>query len=172
MTDPFIGEIRAFGFPFAPPGWAFCNGQLLTVNDHKALYAVLGATYGGNGSTTFALPDLRNSVPMFWGDGPGLSPRSIGDKGGTAGVNLQVGEMPSHQHSFHASADLADERQPPGQAFAQGDGVSAFGIVESATTMFSFAVAVAGMGQPHNNQMPFLTLSFCIALQGYWPSET
>lgn len=171
MTDPFIGEIRAFGFPFAPAGWAFCDGQLLSVSEHKTLFAVLGATYGGNGSTTFALPDLRNSVPMSWGTGPGLSPRAIGDKGGQAGVSLRVSEMPSHEHSFNASADLADERQPSGQAFAQGDGVSAFGALESATTMFGFAIAVAGMGQPHNNQMPYLTLSFCIALQGYWPAE-
>jgi microcystin-dependent protein len=170
VSHPFIGEIRAFGFPYAPSGWAFCNGQLLTIDHNNALFKVLGTTYGGNGQTTFALPDLRGRVPMSWGDGQGLTPRSIGEHGGTAGVTVTVGEMPSHQHSFNASVDLATERQPPGQAFAQGDGVSAFGAVESPTRMFDFAVAVSGMGQPHNNLMPFLTLSFCIALQGYFPT--
>jgi microcystin-dependent protein len=171
VTDPFIGEIRAFGFSYAPPGWAFCNGQLLTINDNTALYSVLRTTYGGDGRTTFALPDLRDAVPMFWGDGPGLSPRTIGEHGGTAGVKVTVGEMPSHPHSFNASGDLATERQPPGQAFAQGDGVSAFGAVESPVQMFNFAVAVAGMGYPHNNLMPFLTVSFCIALKGSFPTD-
>lgn len=172
MTDPFIGEIRAFGFPYAPPGWAFCNGQTLSINQNSQLYSVIGTYYGGDGRTTFGLPDLRGSIPMFWGEGPGLSPRVLGERGGTPGVTLTVGEMPSHDHPFNASIDLADERQPPGQAFAQGDGISAFGAVEAATQMFSFVIAVAGENQAHNNLMPFLTLSFCIALQGDYPTET
>jgi microcystin-dependent protein len=172
VTDPFIGEIRAFGFPYAPPGWAFCNGQLLTIADNSTLYSLLGTHYGGNGQTTFGLPDLRGKVPMSWGQGPGLSPRSIGESAGADAVTLTVGEMPSHAHAFNASIDLADERQPPGQAFAQGDGTSAFGALESPTQMFNFGVAVAGQNQAHNNLMPFLTLSFCIALKGDWPGES
>jgi microcystin-dependent protein len=172
VTDPFIGEIRAFGFPYAPPGWAFCNGQTLSINQNSQLYSVIGTHYGGDGRTTFGLPDLRGSIPMFWGEGPGLSPRVLGERGGTPEVTLTVGEMPSHDHPFNASIDLADERQPPGQAFAQGDGISAFGAVEAATQMFNFVIAVAGQNQAHNNLMPFLTLSFCIALQGDYPTES
>jgi microcystin-dependent protein len=172
VTDPFIGEIRAFGFSYAPPGWAFCDGQTLTINENSQLYSVIGERYGGDGHTTFALPDLRGSIPMFWGEGPGLSPRDIGEHGGTDTVTLTVGEMPSHDHTFNASIDLADERQPLGQAFAQGDGTSAFGAVEAATPMYNVVIAVSGQNQAHNNLMPFLTLSFCIALQGDYPTET
>ena len=172
MTDPFLGEIRLFGFDYAPPGWAFCNGQLLTISNNSTLFSVLKTTYGGDGRINFALPDLRGCVPMFWGQGPGLSPRTIGDRAGETGVALTVAEMPSHDHTFNVSTPLASERQPPGQAFAQGDGTSAFGTVESPTALYGFAIAVAGNGVAHNNVMPSLAVNFCIAVDGEFPRES
>ena len=172
MSAPLIGEIRAFGFDYAPPGWALCNGQLLPIKEHQALFAILRTTFGGNGTTTFGLPDLQGRAPMSWGAGHDLTPRSLGEFGGATTVALTVDETPSHTHSFNASGDLATERQPSGQALAQGDGISAFGEPQSATAMFPFAIALSGQGQQHNNLMPFLTLSFCIALEGDAPAST
>lgn len=173
MTDQALGEIRPFAFGFAPRDWALCNGQLLPIEQNTALFAILGTGFGGNGSTNFALPDLRGCVPMCWGPGPGLSDRKRGERGGTPTVSLTVHQMPSHTHSLNASVELANERQPDQDRFlAQGSGIQAYGKVQADATMADPAVSLTGEGAPHNNLMPFQVVSFCIAVRGYWPSET
>lgn len=172
MSDQFIAEIRAFPFNFAPAGWAQCNGQLLPISQNTALFSLLGTTYGGDGSTTFGLPDLQGSVPVSAGQGHGLTERHPGEKAGSASVTLLQTEMPSHSHALNASADLAAERQPPGQVFAQGDGVSAFGPkTEMPAGFYPGAITYAGNSYPHNNLMPYLTVNYCIALQGTFPQR-
>lgn len=166
----FLGEIRAFPFAYAPAGWAACNGQLLTIQQNTTLFSLIGTSYGGDGRTTFALPDLQGRVPMCWGDGPGLTPRSLGQTGGAESVALTTAEMPQHSHSFNASSDLATERQPPGQLFAQGDGVSAYGDpTQPASYLFQGTLTFSGQSQPHGNLMPYLALTVCIAVQGDYP---
>lgn len=171
MSDPYIGEIRAFPYHYAPRGWAECNGQLLPISSNTALFQIIGTTYGGNGSTNFALPDLQARIPMGQGQGPGLSPRTIGEKGGTDTVTLRPAEMPSHSHDFNASGELASERQPAGQVFAQGDGISAFATVQQPTYLDPRVLSSAGNSAPHNNLMPFLTFRFCMAIQGEFPRD-
>jgi microcystin-dependent protein len=169
MTDPFVGEIRAFPYTFTPRGWAPCNGGTMTIQDHTALFSVLGTAFGGDGRTTFGLPNMMNMVPMCWGQGPGLSSYSIGQTVGSASVTLTTAEMPSHSHDFNASSDLATERQPAGQVFAQGDGISAFAPVEVSTYLDPRVISLSGNSGPHNNLMPFLTFHFCIAIEGEYP---
>lgn len=166
----FLGEIRALPFTYAPAGWAACNGQLLTIQQNTALYSLIGTSYGGDGRTTFALPNLQGRVPMCWGEGRGLTPRALGEVGGTERVTLTIAEMPQHNHTFNASSDLANERQAPGQFFAQGDGISAYGEpTPPASFLFQGALTFTGDGQPHDNLMPYLALTVCIAVQGDYP---
>ncbi len=174
MADPFVAEIRIFPFNFAPRGWAFCDGQLLPLSQNTALFSLLGTTYGGNGKSNFALPNLQGSVPMFWGQGPGLSLRDIGETGGSETVSLLESEIPSHSHSMMAATDIADQNSPSttrvltisnnGAAYAPG--------TSPLVNMSDQALAPAGGDAPHNNMMPYLTLSFCIALQGVFPPRT
>lgn len=171
MTDPFVGEIRAFPYTFTPKGWAPCNGGTMTIQGNTALFSVLGTHFGGDGRVTFGLPNMMDMVPMFWGQGPGLSGYSIGQTAGSAVVTLQTDEMPSHSHDFNASAELATERQPAGQVFAQGDGISAFAPVESGTYLDPRVLGTSGNSAPHNNLMPYLTLHFCIAIYGQFPTH-
>jgi microcystin-dependent protein len=171
MTDPFIGEIRAFPYFFTPKGWAACNGQLLPIQGNTALFAILGTAYGGNGSTTFAVPDLQNRVPLCWGQGPGLSPYSRGQAKGVDFVTLRTAEMPQHSHDFNASGELANERQPAGQVFAQGDGISAFAPVQEPTYLNPQVLSSSGNNAPHENRMPFMTFHFCMAMQGDYPTS-
>ena len=171
--DPFVAEIRIFGFNFAPRGWAFCNGQLLPLSQNTALFSLLGTTYGGNGMSNFALPDMQGNVPMHPGQGPGLSPYDLGERSGTESVTLLESEMPSHSHAINPNAvDLGDTNVPsPNATLAQ----SAGGTLYQATTntqMHPQALAVAGGSQPHNNMQPYLTLNFCIALQGVFPPRS
>ena len=169
-TDAYLGEIRAFPYTFAPRGWATCDGQLLDIATHTALFALIRTTYGGNGSTNFALPNLAGRAPMSWGQGPGLADYVRGQSDGTPAVSLIPLEMPEHSHSFNISNTKSNERQPPGQLYAQGDGVAVFGSAGDPTTnLWPRVVAYAGNGAPHNNMMPFLMLRFCIAVEGEFP---
>ncbi len=173
MADPFVAEIRIFPFNFAPRGWAFCDGQLLPLSQNTALFSLLGTTYGGNGKSNFALPDLQGSAAMFWGQGPGLSLRDIGETGGSDTVTLLESEIPSHSHAWMASNQPAEDRAPAGEILGRSVGASLYQTTTSGLQAMSpDAIAPAGGDQPHNNLMPYLTLSFCIALQGVFPPRT
>jgi microcystin-dependent protein len=172
MADPFIAEIRIFPFNFAPRGWAFCNGQLLPLAQNTALFSLLGTTYGGNGSTNFALPNLQGAVPMQPGQGPGLSLYDLGEQGGSETVTLLATELPSHSHNLSASSSDGIDPSPGNSLLAAGLGIGAYAAPAAATTLADGSVAVSGGSQPHNNMMPYLTLNFCIALQGIFPPRT
>jgi len=173
MADPFVAEIRIFPFNFAPKGWAFCDGQILPISQNTALFALLGTTYGGDGKSTFALPDLQGSTPMQQGQGPGLSLRDLGEIGGEQNVTLLQTEMPSHTHGVQA-AGANDSASPASNAW--GSGQKGFGNVYAGpppnVNMSPLATSVTGGSLPHNNMMPYLGLNFCIALQGVFPPRT
>jgi microcystin-dependent protein len=181
MADPFIGEIRSFPFNFAPKGWAFCNGQLLPLSQNTALFSLLGTTYGGNGQTTFGLPDLQGRTAMGQGQGPGLTDRFLGETGGATAVTLLQTEMPSHQHTVNGrTVATAGSADPTGNVLSMGTwrSGSQFGVVQAYATqapnsaMSPTAAAPAGGSQPHNNMMPYVTLNYCIALQGVYPPRS
>lgn len=171
MPLPFLGEVRIFAGNFPPQGWAFCNGQLLAISQNTALFSLLGTTYGGNGQTTFALPDLRGRVPVHPGQGPGLSQRDLGEQIGSETEALSVNEMPQHAHSLGASAANGNRDQVAGGVMARSpSAIPQFGAAAD-TTLATSAVTTTGLSQPHNNMQPYLTLSFIIALQGVYPSR-
>ena len=166
MSSPFIGEIRAFGFNFAPRGWSSCDGQTMAISQNTALFSLLGTTYGGNGVTTFNLPDLRGRHGVHQGQGPGTSNYVIGEQAGTETVTLLSTEMP--QHSHQQTASTADETtNRPGSAFPTKGGVYA-GATDG--TLMA-PTNTAGGNLPHNNLPPYLVLNFCIALSGIFPSR-
>jgi microcystin-dependent protein len=167
--DPFVAEIRIFPFNFAPKGWAFCDGQLLPLSQNTALFSLLGTTYGGNGKSNFALPNCQGNAPMHPGQGPGLSLHDLGETGGSETVTLLESEIPSHSHGLTASLADARERQPASQLFAAGIGVAMYATPGAMTPLSDSALTPAGGDQPHNNLQPYLTLNFCIALQGVYP---
>ena len=169
MADPFVAEIRIFGFNFAPKGWAFCDGQLLPLSQNTALFSLLGTTYGGNGKSNFALPDLQGRVPMAPGQGPGLSLRDLGESGGASAVTLLESEIPAHSHTLGASQDRSDELTSPAGRIPPGGGVDLYAASGVNQQMSPNALVPAGGDQPHNNMMPYLGLNFCIALQGVFP---
>ncbi|HEY9282023.1 MAG TPA: tail fiber protein [Pyrinomonadaceae bacterium] len=170
MADPFVAEIRIFPFNFAPKGWAFCNGQLLPLSQNTALFALLGTVYGGDGKSTFALPDLEGSAAMHPGQGQGLSLRDLGQIGGAETVTLLVSEMPIHTHFLNAAGgDVAESNNPGGNAMTRASNGNPYTATFTATTMAPQALAPAGGSLPHNNMQPYLTLNFCIALQGVFP---
>lgn len=173
MSDPFVAEIRMFPFNFPPKGWAFCNGQLMPLSQNTALFSLLGTTYGGDGKTNFGLPDLQACAPMHPGAGPGLSERFLGESSGTAAVTLLSSEMPSHIHMLQASTSLADSPSPAGGANARVSGATPYLPPAGAplVSMAASAIQPTGGNQPHNNMQPYLTLSFCIALQGVYPQR-
>jgi microcystin-dependent protein len=168
--DPFLAEIRILPYVFAPRGWATCNGQLLSIAQNTALFSLIGTYYGGDGRTTFALPNLLDRSPMFWGQGPGLSGHDLGETGGDPAVTLTVAEMAQHQHNLYVSTTTANAKQPPGQLFAPGSGVGFYGPNSGQTTKLApDALAKTGNGAPHNNMQPYLAMQFCICLEGIYP---
>jgi microcystin-dependent protein len=177
MSDQFVAEIRIFPFNFAPKGWAFCNGQLLPISQNTALFSLLGTTYGGDGKSTFALPNLQGQTPMQSGQGSGLSLRDLGEIGGAENVTLLVTEIPSHAHFAQAGPNNTQLPTPVGNVWTSGlkTGPSLYtpsGTGNADVAMNPLATSITGGSQPHNNLMPFLTLNFCIALQGIFPPRT
>jgi microcystin-dependent protein len=174
MATPFVAEIRIFGFNFPPVGWAACDGQLLPISQNTAVFSLLGTNYGGNGTSTFGLPNLQGNVPMHWGQGPGLSPHAIGESAGSETVTLSNSEMPSHNHVVRAQVTPANLSTPSSSAtLARSSG--GFAYQSSASGLQSMdlnTLAPSGGNLPHNNLMPYLTLNFCIALQGLFPSHS
>lgn len=169
MADPFVAEIRMFGFNFAPRGWAACDGALLPISQNTALFSLVGTFYGGDGRSTFGLPNLKSSLAIGVGQGPGLSQRSEGETGGAAAVTLLESEMPSHSHGLRASLSPST-RSPVGAALAPtANAASAYRIPGATVTMAPDALLSTGGSQPHSNRQPFLGLNFCIALQGVFP---
>lgn len=173
MADPFVAEIRIFPFNFAPRGWAWCDGQLLPLSQNTALFSLLGTTYGGNGSSNFALPNLQGRAPMHPGQGPGLSLHDLGETGGSETVTLLESEIPAHNHNIGVSPDIADLHRPTA-ARVPARSQPGFAYTEQLaplTTMAPESLAAAGGDQPHNNMQPYLTFYFCIALQGTFPQR-
>jgi microcystin-dependent protein len=173
MADPFVAEIRIFPFNFPPKGWAWCDGQLMPISQNTALFSLLGTTYGGDGKTTFALPDLDGSAPMMWGQGAGLSNYDLGQSSGTDNITLLNSEMPIHNHIVQGNFNLGDLFTPsPTVCLANSDPGSAYSTkTANIVQMNPQAIGVAGGGLPHNNMMPFLTVYFNIALQGVFPQR-
>lgn len=171
MSDPFVGEIRMFGFGFAPQGWAACNGQLLPIDQNQALFSLLGTTYGGDGRTTFALPDMQSRVPVGQGQGPGLSSYAEGQAGGAETVTLAAAQMPGHTHPVKASSGAADSSQPGGRALARSASHIYTAKPDASTVMNADMLGDAGGSQPHENTQPYLAVNFCIALAGIFPAR-
>lgn len=171
--DPFVAEIRIFPFNFPPKGWAFCNGQILPLSQNTALFSLLGTVYGGDGKSTFGLPNMQGSAPMHPGQGPGLSLHDLGEIGGSQTVTLIQSEMPSHPHSLMAAVTSSTKSLPTGNSLTRiSSGATPYKAPGSAqATMAAVAIAPAGGDQPHNNMQPYLTLNFCIALQGVFPQR-
>lgn len=172
MADPFVAEIRIFAFNFAPSGWAWCDGQLLPLSQNTALFSLLGTTYGGDGKSNFALPDLQGRVPMHPGQGPGLSLRDLGESSGVETVTLLEGEIPSHSHPVRVSSDVASISAAEANALAvprRNGAMYQSNTSQNLTPTAIESLATAGGGQPHNNMQPYLTTNFCIALQGVFP---
>jgi microcystin-dependent protein len=164
MAEPFLSEIRMFSFDFPPKGWAFCNGQFLPINQNQALFALLGTTYGGNGQTTFALPNLQGCVPIHSGNG-----HNLGEKAGASSVTITQQTMPQHTHSVNATTDNGDALNPAGNVFSAMS--NAYRSPDNLIALRSDTLTTVGGGQPHNNMMPYLVLNYCIALQGIFPSQ-
>jgi microcystin-dependent protein len=173
MSQPYLGEIKMFGGNFAPRGYALCQGQLLSIAQNSALFAILGTTYGGDGVQTFGLPDLRGRVPVHPGQGPGLPPLTLGEKGGVESVTLSVAQLPAHGHGLMASADLVSTTAPGGNVMgAKGrGGANLFAPASSLTPLAVGTGGNAGGGQAHTNMQPSLVLNFIIALEGVFPSR-
>jgi microcystin-dependent protein len=170
MAEPILGEIRLFAGNFAPEGWALCNGQLLQLRQYTALFSLLGTYYGGDGKTTFALPDLRARVPIGAGNGAGLTPRSVGEAGGEAAVSLIVTEMPTHTHLANCSSQQSSN-QPEGAYWGStGRGANAYAATP-ATNLSPLAAQLTGGSQPHNNMQPYLGMTFIIAMEGDFPQR-
>ena len=182
MSEPFIGEIQMFGFNFAPRGWATCDGQLLPIAQNSALFSLLGTTYGGDGRTTFGLPDLRGRVAIHMGQGPGLSNRTIGSRSGSESETLGVNQIPSHSHVASSVANAVtpagNSNDAAGNFWADDAGVSSgtYHTGPANATMDAAAITTSvqstGGGQAHNNMQPYLTVNFCIALTGLFPSRS
>jgi microcystin-dependent protein len=167
--DPFVAEIRIFPFNFAPKGWAFCDGQLLPLSQNTALFSLLGTIYGGDGKSNFALPNLQGRAAMHPGQGQGLSLHFEGETGGSETVTLLQTEIPAHTHAVAASQGDGLETAPAQQLLATGVGISQYQTPGPLTNLSPSAVAPTGGSAPHNNMQPYLTVNFCIALQGVFP---
>jgi microcystin-dependent protein len=177
MSQPFIGEIKIVPYNFAPRGWAFCAGQILSIAQNTALFALLGTTYGGNGQTTFALPDLRGRRAYHEGQGPGLSAFDLGEIGGTETVTLLQTELPQHSHTVRAARGATTQPSTSPSSAAWSNEVLGspqnlpYSDAAADTAMASSSVTSSGGGQPHENRPPYLVLNYCIALEGVFPSR-
>ena len=174
MSNPFLAEIRIFTGNFAPKGWALCDGQLMPISQNTALFSLLGTTYGGNGTSNFAIPNLQGCAPMQAGQGPGLNLRDLGETGGEQTVTLLQTEMPAHSHTAQAATGSSSVNPSTN---AWGSGQKGFGTIYAPSSgnnvqMHPFALSIAGGNQPHNNMPPFLGLTFIIALQGVFPARS
>jgi len=169
--EPFLGEIRFVAFNFAPKGWALCNGQVLPINQNQALFSLLGTTFGGDGITTFALPDMRGRVPLATGQGTGLTNRNLGERGGQEAVALTVAQMPKHRHSLRASSGVGDTKAPEGTVLANSGKATVYSTQTPDVALNSGSVSSTGGGQPHENMQPFLGMTCIIALQGIYPAQ-
>ncbi len=170
--DPFIGQICIFGFNYAPVGWAFCNGQQVSIQQNSALFALLGTTYGGNGISTFNLPNLQGRVPVHMGQGAGLPSYQWGQQGGSATSTLQVANLPAHTHSLNAFSDPGNQTTPKGNLLSsQGIGKNEYRDAGALVQMGPQGIGSTGSGQAFDNMPPYLALNFCIALQGIFPSR-
>jgi microcystin-dependent protein len=177
--DPFLAEIRVFPFNFAPKGWAFCDGQILPISQNTALFSLLGTTYGGDGKSNFALPNLQGNAPMHPGQGPGLSLHVLGEAAGTSDVTLLQSEMPAHAHGTLLGSTGSDQTSPAGNAWGSGQKLGGSKVYApkdanpaNNVQMSPLALSPTGGSQPHNNMQPYLALNFCIALQGVFPPRT
>jgi microcystin-dependent protein len=166
MSDFFLSEIRIMSFNFPPRGWALCNGQLLPINQNQALFSLLGTTYGGDGRVNFALPDLRGRTPIHEGSG-----HSLGERAGESAHTLAIGELPAHTHAAKASSSDGNNVVPTGNVLASSLNQSYRAPDQALTSLHPATIASVGGSQPHDNTQPYLTLSFCIALQGVFPSQ-
>lgn len=175
MADPFVAEIRMFPFNFPPRGWAWCDGQIMPISQNTALFSLIGTFYGGDGKSTFALPNLQGSAALHQGQGPGLNERFIGEQSGSEFVTLIVTEMPSHAHVVNAKA-AGGTASPAGFVWGTSNAAKVaanfYAPAGGPVNMNQSALSVSGGGQPHNNLMPYLTLNYCIALQGVFPPRT
>jgi microcystin-dependent protein len=170
--DPFVAEIRIFPFNFPPKGWAWCNGQLLPISQNTALFSLLGTTYGGDGKSNFALPDLQGRAPMHPGQGPGLSLHDLGETGGSDNVTLLESEIPIHNHNLSVAALNSQSITPANNSLGRGNPVKVYTSGGALTTMGTNSIAPSGGSLPHNNMMPYLTMNFCISLQGVFPPRS
>jgi len=173
MSDPFIGEIKMFAGNYAPSGWAFCDGSLLSISANSALFSLLGTIYGGDGKTNFALPDLRGRAPMHFGAGPGLSSRTIGTKSGTETVTLTTSQIASHNHTLMGGQDVANTQNPTGNVLAQDSNANFYNPNPGNTVQLNAAsISSTGGNQLHENMQSFLVIPYIIALQGIYPSRS
>jgi microcystin-dependent protein len=172
MSEPFIGEIRMFAGNFAPRSYAFCDGQLLAISQNDALFSLFGTIYGGDGRTTFGLPDLRGRIPIHMGTGPGLSTRPIGQKGGSETAALTAAHLPAHSHALQASASPATESQPVGNTPAGNTPVDVYSTSGATDVMAASSTTQVGGGDAHPNVQPFLCIHYIVALFGVYPSRT
>jgi microcystin-dependent protein len=171
VSEPFLGEIRMFGFNFAPVGWALADGQLLPISQNTALFSLLGTQFGGDGVHTFALPDLQGRVAIHAGQGAGLTNHIVGDEGGAETVTLTTAQMPNHTHPLQASSERATTKHPAGAVLADAR-TAIYAPAPNETAMNGAAIGPAGSSQPVEVVPPFLTLNFCIALQGIFPARS
>lgn len=174
MSNPFLAEIRIFGFGFAPKGWAFCNGQIMPISQNTALFSLLGTTYGGNGTSNFGLPNLQGCAPMQPGQGPGLSQRFLGETGGEQQVTLLTTQLPSHGHPTNCSSQDGAQPSPGNNVWGDvgGRNVKVYATAgggSQTAVMNPACIGFTGANAPHNNMPPYLTLNYCIALQGIFP---
>ena len=179
MSEPFIAEVRMWGCSFAPRGWAFCHGGLIPISENTALFSLIGTTYGGDGRSTFALPDLSDRAPMHPGKGPGLTYRRLGENGGFTGISLNENEIPSHEHTMYGAAEKGNQKAPDTTLFLAQDGesraevgyyLSTNGEIDS--SLSSSGLRLSGGSLAHNNIQPLLGVNFCIALIGVYPTRS
>ncbi|MGF1569982.1 MAG: phage tail protein [Nodosilinea sp.] len=172
MSDPFIGEIRMFAGNFVPQGWAFCNSRLMPISQNTALFSLLGTIYGGDGRTTFALPDLRGRVPLHFGQGTGLSNYPLGSRGGSEQVALTAEQLPAHSHALLTSDAEGNQRTPANHALAIPEESLIYSAAEPTVAMAKGAIASTGSNQPHENRQPYLAVNYIIALVGIFPARS